>query len=336
LLRQFDVVYDCLVAYEDTKQHKPDPEPINKALAELGVAADHAFHLGDAPADQEACYHAGVLSIGALWGVQNLGDFSSSAPDVLLARPDALLTLAPHQFYVADALARGYEPMMHGGSILQCGGDPVRYSLGRYFKTEDARHAGDAFCAKVLALKNDDGPAPLFGRALAEFLAHLDWRPSAIVPVPPKPSQTRNRFAAVLANLEPTLGEGTDIMLDGLTCVKEIEGYKKMSALQRAAAMPGTFETKYRWDGDRVLLIDDVLTTGETVAECARVLLADGAKEIRIVTLGKDQRSYARELCPQCDRPLSVKTNGKSGAQFWGCTGYRRNAPDSCNYTRSM
>jgi hypothetical protein len=225
---------------------------------------------------------------------------------------------------------------MHGGSFLSCGGDPVQYALGRYFKTEDPRHAKSPLSAHVLALKDHDGPAPLFGRALGVFLAHLDWKPHVIIPVPPKPSQTRNRFAAVLAHLEPKLSDGAEVVLDGLTCRKDNEGYKAMTARERAAIMPGTYETAYRWDDARILLLDDVLTTGETVRECARVLLDDGAREVRIVTLAKDQRAYVRQLCPRCERPLRVKTNRGTGERFWGCTGYRRTDPQSCNYTRSM
>lgn len=46
--------------------------------------------------------------------------------------------------------------------------------------------------------------------------------------------------------------------------------------------------------GRSILLIDDVLTSGATVAECARVLLASGAAAVRVATLamtGWDARS---------------------------------------------
>lgn len=37
--------------------------------------------------------------------------------------------------------------------------------------------------------------------------------------------------------------------------------------------------------GKRVLLLDDILTTGATASECARVLLTAGAKEVKLATL---------------------------------------------------
>ena len=39
--------------------------------------------------------------------------------------------------------------------------------------------------------------------------------------------------------------------------------------------------------GKRIILIDDVYTSGSTVSECARVLRQAGAKEVRVLTLAR-------------------------------------------------
>jgi predicted amidophosphoribosyltransferase len=39
--------------------------------------------------------------------------------------------------------------------------------------------------------------------------------------------------------------------------------------------------------GRRVLLVDDVLTTGATVAECARLLRRAGAESVDVLTLAR-------------------------------------------------
>jgi predicted amidophosphoribosyltransferase len=39
--------------------------------------------------------------------------------------------------------------------------------------------------------------------------------------------------------------------------------------------------------GRRVLLVDDVLTTGSTAEECARVLKASGAEDVTVITVAR-------------------------------------------------
>ena len=42
----------------------------------------------------------------------------------------------------------------------------------------------------------------------------------------------------------------------------------------------------------RVLLVDDIYTTGATLDECAKVLINAGAKEVRSMTLAHSHRDY--------------------------------------------
>ena len=53
-------------------------------------------------------------------------------------------------------------------------------------------------------------------------------------------------------------------------------------AAQRRANVLGAYIVRNRQDltGKRIILLDDVLTTGATASECARVLVTAGAKEV--------------------------------------------------------
>jgi pyrophosphatase PpaX len=64
LTRHIDVV----VGMDSTERHKPDPDPVLHALAELGSTPSNALFLGDSPHDIEAGNAAGVTSVAALWG----------------------------------------------------------------------------------------------------------------------------------------------------------------------------------------------------------------------------------------------------------------------------
>ncbi len=56
-------LFDALVAYDDTKHHKPHPEPIEKALELLGGTRDLAVMIGDSDKDLGAARNAGTDSI---------------------------------------------------------------------------------------------------------------------------------------------------------------------------------------------------------------------------------------------------------------------------------
>jgi pyrophosphatase PpaX len=59
---------DLVVGMDSTARHKPNPDPVLHALAELGSTPSDALFLGDSPHDIEAGNAAGVTSVAALWG----------------------------------------------------------------------------------------------------------------------------------------------------------------------------------------------------------------------------------------------------------------------------
>ena len=67
VLRHHGIRYDALVAYHDTQQHKPHPEPALLCLEKMGLEAVSVLGIGDSKIDQISYARAGLISVGAGW-----------------------------------------------------------------------------------------------------------------------------------------------------------------------------------------------------------------------------------------------------------------------------
>ena len=78
-------------------------------------------------------------------------------------------------------------------------------------------------------------------------------------------------------------------VMDTLEKVKETKIQKTLSKEERSVNLTGAFKIKAGNNvfGNKFILIDDVITTGATIEEGIRELKENGAKEIKILTLGK-------------------------------------------------
>lgn len=134
--------------------------------------------------------------------------------------------------------------------------------------------------------------APRFG----EFLAHLvaenpEYGSSdVIVPVPLHPDRQRVRGYNQAALLARELARRTSLPLDqeSFVRVKATSPQAGLTAHQRRENVRAAFAVR----GDslserRVILVDDVLTTGATVNACAHALRRAGAAEVRVVTVAR-------------------------------------------------
>ena len=61
-------LFDVVVGGDETQRHKPDPEPLQLALARLEADPAEAAYVGDSPYDMQAARAAGVYAIGVTWG----------------------------------------------------------------------------------------------------------------------------------------------------------------------------------------------------------------------------------------------------------------------------
>lgn len=71
--------------------------------------------------------------------------------------------------------------------------------------------------------------------------------------------------------------------------VRETEELGRLSPTARAEQVAGAFAVvdARRIEGRRVLIVDDVMTTGATLNECAQVLLRSGATAVTVAALAR-------------------------------------------------
>lgn len=116
-----------------------------------------------------------------------------------------------------------------------------------------------------------------------------EW--DAIVPIPLHRSKRRSRGFNQAALLARRLSEATGIPTreNWLNRAKETATQTRLTRSERALNMVGAFACNDNAvpPGARVLLVDDVLTTGATADACARALLGGGAAVVDVWTVAR-------------------------------------------------
>lgn len=85
---------------------------------------------------------------------------------------------------------------------------------------------------------------------------------------------------------------GYNLNIPVSNCIKKVKHtkeQKKLTKEERIKNLIGAFEVTSNEDikNKRVLLIDDVMTTGATIDECTKILKKSGVKEIIVLTIAK-------------------------------------------------
>jgi pyrophosphatase PpaX len=77
-------LFPVLVGCDSCVNHKPHPEPVERALELLAVPASAAIFVGDSPHDVECGRAAGVFTVGVTWGAFGREEMESSGADVVI------------------------------------------------------------------------------------------------------------------------------------------------------------------------------------------------------------------------------------------------------------
>jgi ComF family protein len=133
------------------------------------------------------------------------------------------------------------------------------------------------------------------GEMLGEYYQNTPLPADVIVPVPLHRRRKRERGYNQSALLAQQLGAAVQIpvRLDLLRRHRYTRSQTRLNPQQRSQNVHGAFSCAPQPGiaqaiaGRRLLLVDDVLTTGATLRECAQVLRDKGARSIWALTLAR-------------------------------------------------
>jgi ComF family protein len=199
-------------------------------------------------------------------------------------------------------------PELHRPPLCECCGLPFAYQVAARSRCAACIASPPAFDRARAVLVYDDAsrrlvlgfkhadrlePVPAFGRWLARAGAELTEAADLIAPVPLHRWRLFRRRYNQAALLAQALGRvaGCPVAPDLLVRRRSTPSQGGLGRAGRRRNVAGAFALRSGRDaqvrGRRILLIDDVHTTGATLGECARVLRRAGAASVDALTLAR-------------------------------------------------
>jgi ComF family protein len=156
----------------------------------------------------------------------------------------------------------------------------------------------------ILKLKHADRSdlAGLFARWIARSASDVISDADALIPVPLHRLRLLRRRYNQAAEIARRLSAQTNVAYfpDALVRVRATRGQGGRSAAGRRRNVAGAFRVPAGWrrrvEGRRLVLIDDVLTTGATLDGCARALKSVGAARVDVAVIARVKESAARPI----------------------------------------
>ena len=110
-----------------------------------------------------------------------------------------------------------------------------------------------------------------------------------IIPLPLHPERLRERGFNQALELARPLSKALHIPIDATSCTRtrNTPAQANLAWREREKNIRGAFHCSADFGGKQLLLIDDVMTTGASLNECARTLKLHGANSVTVLVLAR-------------------------------------------------
>jgi ComF family protein len=137
---------------------------------------------------------------------------------------------------------------------------------------------------------NDDGYAlRVLSFLVKDFMPSNDQKPDMVIPVPLHPKRLKKRSFNQSLRLAKAIFTDIPLGIDILIRTLNTKPQTELSMEERPGNVRNAFEVARPLPKGamRILLVDDVYTTGATVKACAKTLKRAGAREVHVFTIAK-------------------------------------------------
>ena len=178
-------------------------------------------------------------------------------------------------------------PLSHSGLCATCKNSLPPYKALRSWVVFEGpiRHA-----LHSLKYRRNVALGDTLAQYLAEYVRKLGWRPDLVVPVPLGRQRMKERGynQAGLLALPLSIIQAWQYSPHAVFRERETRSQVGLSPVERMANLSNAFRADpARVSGKVILLVDDVATTGATLAACSEAFIKAGAKAVYALTLAR-------------------------------------------------
>jgi len=183
-------------------------------------------------------------------------------------------------------------PLSIPGICKECQTNPPPYTMLRSYA-----EYGDPIRKALISLKykNNLGLGLVFSPMLIQIIKSMNWDFDCVIPVPISKGHQKERGynqSTILAR-PISLAINKPLVLNSINRTKETQTQVKLSREERFENLESAFsKNPAKLISKKVLLVDDITTTGATLISCSKVLQEAGCSEIYCLTVARTKLNH--------------------------------------------